>query len=603
MSNFKKVLNVIFVSLAATLLVAGAVTAVTTIGTSIATSGDITISTNKFVVTGTSGNLNIGPDLFTVAGATGNTVVAGALSTNTNSTTALLVEQDGVKNNVLIVDTTNGRVGVGSAPSYKSHIVGDTTVAVLGNELLTNADDRTFDSDTTNWSGTGWTIGSSVATHVAGANDFTHNVVLEGNTYYQVKATIVTTTIGTVRLTIGSTNVSTVGTEVGTLTQHTWVIITSTTPGSLNVNPSATWAGTIDNVTVMKITPNDVVARFDRSDKANLSGTELRVAGLINDHIGLESGACLISGNSNTAYGTYALRENLTGSNNIAFGASALRHNTTGSRNIAIGINAAIFNTTGTDNTGIGHYALNVNSIGTYNIAIGSYALATTKGSYNTAIGSYAGYTLTNTSSNIFIGYKAGYRQTTNSNLLIIDNQQRASVGEEATNVILYGVMAATPGSQTLAINAATTIFPNSAAIIPLVLKGNASQSANLQEWQNSSGTPLAYINASGNMVTTGSFTVGSGTAITKHLSATASLDFAAWSGNDCQDLTITVTGAVDGNTVYLGIPTALSSTAGVSFSGFVSVADTVTVRGCKVTAGASADPAAATVRADVWQH
>jgi hypothetical protein len=35
---------------------------------------------------------------------------------NTNSATALLVEQDGVKDNVLVVDTTTGRVGIGGAP-------------------------------------------------------------------------------------------------------------------------------------------------------------------------------------------------------------------------------------------------------------------------------------------------------------------------------------------------------------------------------------------------------------------------------------------------------------------------------------------------------
>lgn len=97
---------------------------------------------------------------------------------------------------------------------------------------------------------------------------------------------------------------------------------------------------------------------------------------------------------------------------------------------------------------------------------------------------------------------------------------------------------------------------------------------------------------------------VGSGgTSISKHLSATASLDFAAWGGTDCQDLTVTVTGAADGNAVTIGVPLALSSTAGVAFTGFVSAANTVTVRGCKVTAGASADPAGATVRADIWQH
>lgn len=85
--------------------------------------------------------------------------------------------------------------------------------------------------------------------------------------------------------------------------------------------------------------------------------------------------------------------------------------------------------------------------------------------------------------------------------------------------------------------------------------------------------------------------------------SATASLDYAAWSGGDCQDRTITVTNAADGDVVSVGIPNALASIAGVTWSAWVSSANTVTVRGCKITSGASSDPAAATVRADVWKH
>jgi hypothetical protein len=54
---------------------------------------------------------------------------------------------------------------------------------------------------------------------------------------------------------------------------------------------------------------------------------------------------------------------------------------------------------------------------------------------------------------------------------------------------------------------------------------------------------------------------------------------------------------------VVLGIPNALASVAGVSWSGWVSGIDAVTVRGCKITAGASFDPGAATVRVDVWHH
>jgi len=53
-----------------------------------------------------------------------------------------------------------------------------------------------------------------------------------------------------------------------------------------------------------------------------------------------------------------------------------------------------------------------------------------------------------------------------------------------------------------------------------------------------------------------------------------------------------------------LGVPTALAN-ASTTFAvtGFVSGTDIVTVRICQVATSVSSDPAAATVRADVWQH
>lgn len=106
----------------------------------------------------------------------------------------------------------------------------------------------------------------------------------------------------------------------------------------------------------------------------------------------------------------------------------------------------------------------------------------------------------------------------------------------------------------------------------------------------------------------TGNVIVGtSGVAITRHLSGTASLDFTALAANTCEVLTIAVTNAADADTVTLGVPNALADVDGgterTTFFGWVSAAGTVSVRRCNVTAGATADPAAATVRADAWQH
>jgi hypothetical protein len=122
--------------------------------------------------------------------------------------------------------------------------------------------------------------------------------------------------------------------------------------------------------------------------------------------------------------------------------------------------------------------------------------------------------------------------------------------------------------------------------------------------FRNASDTAaVAQISDTGLGTFLGGMNIGGGTTITKHLSAAATLDFSSWTGGSCQDRTISVSGAADGDTVTVGVPSVLASVAGLQFSGFVSAANTVTVRGCKITSGASADPAPAPVRADVWQH
>jgi hypothetical protein len=96
-----------------------------------------------------------------------------------------------------------------------------------------------------------------------------------------------------------------------------------------------------------------------------------------------------------------------------------------------------------------------------------------------------------------------------------------------------------------------------------------------------------------------GSLIIGGGTAILKHLSSTATLDFANLAAIGCEDLTITVTGAALGDTVALGVPNA-SMVANGTFFGWVSAADTVSVRFCTVVSG---NPASGSFRADIWQH
>jgi len=82
------------------------------------------------------------------------------------------------------------------------------------------------------------------------------------------------------------------------------------------------------------------------------------------------------------------------------------------------------------------------------------------------------------------------------------------------------------------------------------------------------------------------------------NLEATATLNFGSTATLACTDLTVTLTGAVLGDIVSLGIP-HVSMPAGGSYSAWVSAANTVTVRYCNNTAG-SLDPASGTFKVSI---
>lgn len=93
-----------------------------------------------------------------------------------------------------------------------------------------------------------------------------------------------------------------------------------------------------------------------------------------------------------------------------------------------------------------------------------------------------------------------------------------------------------------------------------------------------------------------GSLTLGSGgTAISKIISATATLDFANTNPQTESDLTISLTGAALGDVVSIGVPNA-SVTAGSCFTAWVSSADVVTIR-FSVYSAVAKDPASGVFR------
>jgi hypothetical protein len=155
--------------------------------------------------------------------------------------------------------------------------------------------------------------------------------------------------------------------------------------------------------------------------------------------------------------------------------------------------------------------------------------------------------------------------------------------------------------SDTNSFPANLSVLSRAAAVPGLIVTGAAAQTANLCEWRNNAGTALSSINSAG------ALTIGqSGTAITRHLSNTASFDFGAVDGS-CLNLTITVTGAVAGNTVVATqtpVAGGIETDADGIWTAYVSAANTVTVRVCDANpAQVAFNPVAQTWRVDVWQH
>lgn len=103
----------------------------------------------------------------------------------------------------------------------------------------------------------------------------------------------------------------------------------------------------------------------------------------------------------------------------------------------------------------------------------------------------------------------------------------------------------------------------------------------------------MAYAMGNASLIPTN----GSATML-KQLTGTATLDFNL-AAVVSQDLTITVTGAADGDCVHIGVPNG-SVTADTAFFGWVSAANTVTVRAFRLAG--TPNPASGTFRATVIQ-
>lgn len=243
----------------------------------------------------------------------------------------------------------------------------------------------------------------------------------------------------------------------------------------------------------------------------NAAGNSTAGDGII--AIGRDAGLNATTAGYFIAIGYRALRAaTTTGTASVAIGQQALELATPSSSipSVAIGYYACNAMTTGYANTAVGNTALQANTTGSYNQAFGYQALGTIVGDNNIGIGPIAGGANTSGSNNIYIGANAGQNQTSGSKNLIIgagisvtsatgSNQLNIGniifgtgvSGTGTTIAGLIGIACSAPGAQ-------LEVDATSASTIGLIVKGAASQSANLTEWQNSSATVLASVDASG---------------------------------------------------------------------------------------------------------
>ncbi|MFT3676807.1 MAG: hypothetical protein QM781_13015 [Chitinophagaceae bacterium] len=332
-----------------------------------------------------------------------------------------------------------------------------------------------------------------------------------------------------------------------------------------------------------------------------------------NTAVGYVAMASNTTGQGNSAVGHESLYYNTTGNSNSALGVQAMQFNTSGVANTSMGVNSLRYNTTGNNNAGFGGNSLNANTTGNYNAALGHSSLTNnTVGEYNTAAGYFALPSNDSGSYNVSVGYRSLRYSKTGSQNIAIGVDAGSGVTSGSSNILIgYNVQAPISNTASNQLNIGNWIYGNGgkigigvtspAAVLQLAAGTATASTAPLKF---TSGTHLTTpengaveYNGTNYFVTSGSTRY----TLAKTLTNTATLNFGSTAAGSSADLTITVTGAADGDAVSLAVPNA-AVLSNSSYTAWVSAADTVTVRFNNYSSG-SQDPASGTFRVSIMKY
>lgn len=341
-----------------------------------------------------------------------NGIVGPTWKPASDGTAAIKVQNAAGTTNILTVDTTNKKTTLNTT----------STPAALGAELVTNGAFATGAS----WTfGDGWAHDGAALTakHTAGSVAvLSQNVSAVNGGTYLVTFDIKTRTAGTVYVSLGGLWGAIYYGASGSFAP----LMTAGASGEITFTPSTDFDGSIDNVSVKRVTATGSVM-----DLA-LSGSTTASVRSSSKGLGIgDSSLAYLSSDSyggNAAFGGWAMKSMVSGWRNLAFGDAALLQATTSQYATGIGYGALQNLEAGGNSVAIGAMALNSSKDSWNNVAIGAGALAQLDGRHPDG----------NSGSNVAIGANALAKQTVGYGNLAIGPYYE--MGELTTGISNIGI-------------------------------------------------------------------------------------------------------------------------------------------------------------------